>query len=92
VDYPLVTCCVLKVEDQLRLAVGGACGYPVRDPEAEKLLNDPDLDRQQRVERVVASYASQIRSDFRASAGYRSFLFARILAESQEELIGEDGR
>jgi CO/xanthine dehydrogenase FAD-binding subunit len=89
VDYPLVTCCLLQVDGKIRLAFSGACGYPLRDPEAEKLLGDPGLDRQGRVERIVARFASWIRSDFRASAEYRSFLFARILAEALEELRGE---
>ena len=92
VDYPLVTCCLLEVDKEIRLAVGGACGYPVRDPEAEKSLNDPALGPQRRVEQVVARYAPQGRSDFRASAEYRSFLFGRILAEAADGLMGEDVR
>jgi CO/xanthine dehydrogenase FAD-binding subunit len=90
VDYPLVTCCLLIDDRKIRLAVGGACGYPVRDTEAEMLLNEPELDRQQRVERVVAHYAPRIRGDFRASGEYRSFLLARILAQAVDELMGED--
>jgi CO/xanthine dehydrogenase FAD-binding subunit len=91
VDYPLVTCCLLKADRNIRLAVGGACGYPVRDTEAEMLLTDPQLNRRQRVEEVVAHYAPRIRGDFRASEEYRSFLLARILAQAVDELTGEDG-
>jgi CO/xanthine dehydrogenase FAD-binding subunit len=89
VDYPLVTCCFLSEDGESRLAVSGACGYPVRDPGAEKALNDPSLDRRQKIERVVAHFASRIRGDFRASGEYRSFLFERILAEGLDELNGE---
>ena len=91
VDYPLVTCCLLKMDGESRLAVSGACGYPVRDPEAEKPLNDSSLDRREKIERVAAHYAPRIRGDFRASGEYRSFLFERILAEGLNELTGEGG-
>ena len=91
VDYPLVTCCLLKMDGESRLALTGACGYPVRDPVAEKSLSDPSLDLQQKIERVAAHYAPRIRGDFRASGEYRSFLFDRILAEGLDELIGEGG-
>ena len=91
VDYPLVTCCLLKMDGESRLAVSGACGYPVRDTAAEKLLNDSSLDRREKIERVAAHYAPRIRGDFRASGEYRSFLFERILAEGLNELTGEGG-
>jgi CO/xanthine dehydrogenase FAD-binding subunit len=89
VDYPLVTCCLLKTERAIRLAVGGACGYPLREPEAETLLNAPELGRQERIERAVDHYAMRIRDDFRASARYRRFLFARILEDALDTLGGE---
>ena len=92
VDYPLVTCCLLEVDREIRLAVGGACGFPVRDPEAEESLNDSTLQRRRRIERVVARYAPQIRSDSRASSEYRSFLFSRILTAAADRLMGEDVR
>ncbi len=39
VDYPLVTLCMARVEGELRFAVGGAFGYPVRCSEAEAVLS-----------------------------------------------------
>jgi CO/xanthine dehydrogenase FAD-binding subunit len=88
VDYPLLTCCVLEVSRTIRLAIGGACGYPVRDRQVEKVLNDPSLHGRDRIEKTVAPFASRIRGDFRASAEYRRFLLARVL----EEALAEFGR
>ena len=86
VDYPLVTCCLLNTGSAIRLAVGGACGYPLREPGAEALLNDPGLSRDERIERTVDHLAPRLRGDFRASAGYRGFLLSRILTEALDTL------
>jgi CO/xanthine dehydrogenase FAD-binding subunit len=91
VDYPLVTCCLLEVDGESRLAITGACGYPLRDSEAEESLSDPSLDRRQKIKRAVAQYAPRVRGDFRASREYRIFLIERILAEGLDELTGEGG-
>ena len=91
VDYPLVTCCLLRADGEFRLALTGACGYPLRDPEAERPLSDSSLDRQQKIERAAAHYAPRIRRDFRASGEYRRFLLERLLAEGLDQLTGEGG-
>jgi CO/xanthine dehydrogenase FAD-binding subunit len=90
VDYPLLTCCLLESDGAIRLALGGACGYPVRDREAEQVLNDPSLDGREKIEKTVGRFEPRIRGDFRASAEYRGFLLARVLEEALAELRGEN--
>jgi CO/xanthine dehydrogenase FAD-binding subunit len=87
VDYPLVTCCLMNAGGTIRLAVTGACGYPIRDGQAESLLSDGSRSWSERVEAAVAGYTARIRDDFRASAEYRAFLLSRILEKAGASLL-----
>ena len=92
-DYPLVTTCFLRADDGLRMAVSGAFNFPVRSPEAEKVLNDDAIPLAQRPAAVVAAIPHPIVEDMRASAAYRRMLFEILFEPAQEgtwEEIGEN--
>ncbi|MBN1837853.1 MAG: FAD binding domain-containing protein [Spirochaetales bacterium] len=86
VDYPLVTVCLLAGPTGPRLAVAGACGYPLRPHELEGALRDP-ADQPDALARAVGSgLRERIKGDFRASAEYRAFLLESLLREGLERL------
>lgn len=89
VDYPLVTVCLLELRGELRGALSGACAYPVGPAEMDGLLEERSGDPGRQAAGIVEYLAPRIKSDFRASAEYRSFLLQSLLAEG---LGGMNGR
>ena len=85
-DYPLVTACFLQANGALRMAVSGAFNFPLRCPEAEKVLNDDAIPLAQRPAAVVAAIPHPIVADMRASAAYRRNLFEKCIGEALEAL------
>jgi CO/xanthine dehydrogenase FAD-binding subunit len=81
-DYPLVTTCFLQVDGAVRMAVSGAFGFPLRCPEAEKVLNDGTIPLTRRPAAVVAAIPHTIVEDLRASAAYRRMLFEKSVSEA----------
>ncbi|HKJ85869.1 MAG TPA: FAD binding domain-containing protein, partial [Spirochaetia bacterium] len=93
VDYPLVTLCMARVDGDLRFAVGGAFGYPVRCPEAEAVMSegprrnatrrDRELAEAVRVRAQAACDAipDRLWADMRASAEYRRELLVLALMD-----------
>lgn len=82
VDYPLVTLCMARVDGELRFAVGGAYGYPVRCAEAEGGDADGLSDRARaRAEALADTIPDRLWSDMRASAEYRRELLVLALID-----------
>ena len=88
IDYPLVSLCLARKGEEIRFAVSGAHGFPLRVHEAGSLLADPSLPAAERADRFVASLAVPIREDFRASAAYRRHLLQASIAEGLTALGG----
>lgn len=82
VDYPLVTTCMVRVGDALRLAVAGAHPYPVRSDAADAALSTDGLAA---LPAVLAAFGA-LRTDSRASAEYRVALLQNMVRASLEEL------
>jgi len=80
VDYPLMTLLMVRAGDSVRFSVGGAYGYPLRDPAAEELLASRGVDA------AIDSIRDTLRKDFRGSAEYRRNLLGRALEDGLEEL------
>ena len=81
-DYPLVMTCFLQANNAVRMAVSGAFGFPLRCPEAEKVLNDDAIPLAHRPAAVVAAIPHTILEDMRASAAYRRMLFEKCVGEA----------
>ncbi|MBN1834377.1 MAG: FAD binding domain-containing protein [Spirochaetales bacterium] len=86
VDYPLVTVCLLAGPTGPRLAVGGACGYPLRPDELESALRDPAGEPAALARGVVSGLRDRIKGDFRSSVEYRAFLLESLVREGLERL------
>lgn len=80
VDYPLVTLCMASIGGDIRFAVSGVYGYPIRSPEAERLLNTGNIVS------TIEAVSDSIRDDHRASAAYRRHLFKLTLEEGLARL------
>ena len=81
VDYPIASAVFLENNGQLRMAIGGVCGFPFRDGEMETVLNDPSIPVVERPDKVIAAIPFTVMNNHRASAGYRKLLLERIIKE-----------
>ncbi len=86
-DYPIASGCFLKVEDEIRMSIGGSFLVPVREEEPEKILNDPSINN--KPEKVVKEFSSRFHDDQRASSEYREALTKNIIEKALESLGGE---
>jgi CO/xanthine dehydrogenase FAD-binding subunit len=82
VDYPLVTTCMVRDGDSIRLALAGAHPYPIRSDAADAALSKDGLAA---LPAVLEAFGS-LRTDSRASAEYRSALLKNMIRASLEEL------
>jgi xanthine dehydrogenase molybdenum-binding subunit len=89
VDYPLLTGCFLKKDGAIRMALSGACSFPVRSKGAEVIINDGTLDFDTIPEEVVEAIQAPIKEDFRASSAYRRTLLKDMIGEALERLEEE---
>ena len=88
-DYPLLTLCVLRAGEGIRLAVAGAFDAPVRSREAEEIVNEAGAPAADRAARAAGAFGLRVRDDQRASAEYREELLRGALEEAIRELGGE---
>jgi CO/xanthine dehydrogenase FAD-binding subunit len=91
IDYPLVAACFLKGREELRMAVGGSFGHPVRSAGAERVLNDRSMEPGERAKQAIDAVHAQLRDDFRGSASYREILLERTIEEALTALEEEHG-
>jgi len=104
VDYPLVTVAMTRLHRELRFAVSGAFGYPLRRPAAERALTEfgpvraragagASADTRSRyasaVSAALEALPQRYHADMRASAQYRRALLAHALEDGLCELSGE---
>ncbi len=87
-DYPIVTGCFLRWEDEIRMALTGTFGFPLRSSEAEAVLNDASIPAEDRPGQALAAVAFDVFDDERASADYRQALTEMVIAEALAELGG----
>lgn len=82
VDYPIISTLFVKVDNKIRMSLTGALNYPIRDYEAEKILNDESLEKKEKIEKIVEKFKPEFKTDFRASKEYRLELFKNILNDA----------
>ncbi len=87
IDYPLVTLCMAKVNDQLRFAAGGAYSYPISTPEAETAMNEAGSDPKAIADAAVEALPKQCLQDMRGSSDYRRALLRSAIADGAAELM-----
>lgn len=86
VAYPIASAAFLKHDGQIRMAIGGAYGAPVRNIEAEKRLNDHNASHLEHLPAILDAISLKLMDDQRASAVYRQMLLTQILQEALEIL------
>lgn len=86
VDYPVLTACFSGRPGHAAMAVSGAFSSPLRDKNADVLLNRTDLDPKERAQKITTGWASLFKSDFRASAPYRQHLMKSAIENALEKL------
>ncbi len=101
VDYPLVALAMTRLQRELRFAVSGAFGYPLRRPAAERALTEfgpvraragagasADTRYASAVSAALEALPQRYHADMRASAQYRRALLAHALEDGLRELSG----
>ena len=86
IDYPLLSLCLLREGDSIRMAVSGAYSHPVRDVSVETTLSDRALSPGERARAAAEAIPHQFLEDFRASGAYRRHLFRLALDEGLKAL------
>jgi CO/xanthine dehydrogenase FAD-binding subunit len=82
VDYPLVTSCLLRDEEAIRLAISGAHPYPVRSDEVDAALTKGGAAAVEEAIDLLGAF----RTDSRGSADYRTALLGNMIRASLEEV------
>lgn len=90
IDYPILTACFAGKPGKIKWAVSGAFSYPVRDQEAEKILNNDSLGHGERASAAVEIMDKLFRSDFRASAEYRKHLLNLAIKDALKYLENDN--
>lgn len=85
-DYPIVSVSLARVDGQLRMAASGVCSFPFRSNAVDETLSETSRSAEKRAHLVLEQLPSEVRSDQRASAEYRSHLFVKAIIESITEL------
>jgi CO/xanthine dehydrogenase FAD-binding subunit len=87
-DYPIVTGCFLRAEEEIRMALTGVVGFPLRSTEAEAVLNDASIPVEQRPAQALAALSFDVIEDQRAAADYRRALTEMVIGEALAALGG----
>lgn len=85
INYPIVTIATLEVEHQLRAAMSGLCGEPIRSKKIESLLDVQDGKLEELSEEGLKAIPEAVIDDELASKGYRSFVFKTLLEQILRE-------
>lgn len=86
IDYPLLTICALRKDQQINIAFSGLGDYPFRSAEMEFELNRTDLTIEKRVENAIAKIPLLVPDNLAGTAGYRIFILKNLLSSIIEEL------
>jgi CO/xanthine dehydrogenase FAD-binding subunit len=87
-DYPIVTGCFLRWEDEIRMALTGTFGFPLRSSEVETVLNDASIPVADRPSQALGTVNFDVFEDERASTGYRQALTEMVIGAALAELGG----
>jgi xanthine dehydrogenase molybdenum-binding subunit len=90
IDYPLLTSCFNKVDGNIRMAISGACSYPLRDPDVEFILNDESHSINEKTVLAVEKIKNLFKTDIRASAQYRKHLLKLTIIDALNYLENDN--
>lgn len=87
-DYPLVSMAAIKQNNEIRVALSGACDYPFRSREVEKQLSDRYYSIDKRIDKAIHQLPYPISNDLQGSAEYREFILTNMLFDALTTLEG----
>lgn len=90
-DYPLVTLAMAAIGGELRVALGGAWGYPARATVLEEAIREADGAGARRIGVALDAEGRSFREDHRGSAAYRRELAIQAIAQGLAHLATENG-
>ncbi|MGB9749301.1 MAG: FAD binding domain-containing protein [Caldisericia bacterium] len=88
IDYPIISTLFVKINDEIKMALTGALNHPLRDVSIEKILNDRNLKKDEKINEIIKKLSPEFKSDFRASREYRINLFKNILNDALNHFGG----
>jgi CO/xanthine dehydrogenase FAD-binding subunit len=79
INYPLITICALRHENQVRAAFSGVCDFPFRCRRVEAELNNRSYPIETRVDNAINIIPGEIADNIEGSAGFRRFVLRNLL-------------
>jgi len=90
VDYPVLTACFTCSPGDIRMSLSGAFSYPLRNRDAEIIINDCSQTVNKRSIEAASLLDSLFKSDFRASGEYRKHLLKLAISDALNYLENDD--
>ncbi|MDQ0255080.1 CO/xanthine dehydrogenase FAD-binding subunit [Evansella vedderi] len=84
--YPLITVAVLKIDENINVAISGLCPFPFRSEQMETYLNNSNYSIKERIDLAVKHIPDPILSDTEGSSEYRLFVLKNTLLDCLTEL------
>lgn len=81
IDYPLLSAVAIKENDRINVAISGLCQFPFRDKKIENILNDSELDKQIKANKIIENIPGEILNDISGTSEYRKFMLGAIISE-----------
>lgn len=82
IGYPVLTVNGLQTEEKIRFAFSGLCAFPFRSQTIENILNDADINMDEKITAVLQALPAPILDDAHGSSAYRKFVLTYLLEES----------
>lgn len=79
--YPLITIAALKMDGSIRMAISGLCPFPFRSNEVEDVLNNHQLEMEDRIKNAIEIMPKPILDDVEGSADFRLFVLKNVMAD-----------
>jgi aerobic carbon-monoxide dehydrogenase medium subunit len=86
IGYPLITIAALKIDGKIRAAFSGLCPFPFRSLQIEEVLNQLNLNAEERAIQALNVLPSPILDDVEGSAKYRLFVLQHLLMDMMTAL------
>lgn len=90
VDYPVLTACFAGSPGDIRMSISGAFSYPLRNRDAEIIINDSSQTVSKRSLEAASLLDSLFKSDFRASGQYRKHLLKLAITDALTYMENDD--
>lgn len=81
IDYPLLSVVALKDNEKINTAISGLCDYPFRSKKIENILNDPELEKDKKINKIMDNIPGEILNDVSGTSEYRKFMLGAIISE-----------